>query len=438
MVGGVAPVLMPRVRWRQTLPALAHREYRTLWIAAMISNLGNWIQNVAKAWLVYELSGQSAFWLGVEAFALHMPAAMLTPFMGVVSDRFDRRNLLMGSTLIGGLFAVVLAALYFTDLIQVWHIVAVSVFYGIAEAMRLPAYISLMPQLVGPRDVPNAVALNSIQFNLSRIIGPAIGGIVLVQLGAGVSFLLNAATFFAMLFMLGAIASRPSEADRAETFFQSMRAGVKYLADRRDLRVMLGLTLLAGVTCSPAMTMLPALVEAVFAQGAAGFSAMLTAFGLGALVGGAMLVVRSHRGPTPWRAFLILFLMGLCQIGLALSTDFRLSVALVFASGLAFVGAMNRLFAAISASTPNHVRGRVGAFNVLAFRGGIPVGALLAGWIADGLSVQAAFAVAGVVLVTLVTVLMIEARRKNASDHFDRAMSHADPSRHAPTREARS
>src|SRR5688572_7490179 len=179
--------------------ALTYRDFRVLWFGAFLSTIGTWMQKVAQNWLVLTITGSSAFYLGLDSFLGELPILLFTLVGGVVADRHDRRRLLVTSQLIQMSAAFVLAGLIYFDLVRIWHVLMLSALTGCAQAFGGPAYQSLMPLLVDKNDLPNAVALNSIQFNLARVIGPLLAGAALAAFGMVACFGLNGLSFLAVI-----------------------------------------------------------------------------------------------------------------------------------------------------------------------------------------------------------------------------------------------
>jgi MFS family permease len=213
------------------LSALRHREFRPLWFGTFASNVGSWAQKVATAWLIYHITNSEA-WLGIDAFASGIATVLLLPWGGVISDRVNRRNLLIWTNLASAGLAFILAALVFYDRLQVWHIVAVSALSGVVQALMVPASTSILPSLVGEKDTANAIALNSLQFNVSRVVGPAIGGATLIYLGASYSFALNGLSFLVMVVALLLITTVPA----AKPTRESVRDNFRWAAIRKRIR----------------------------------------------------------------------------------------------------------------------------------------------------------------------------------------------------------
>src|SRR4051812_14175044 len=242
------------------LSALRHREFRLLWFGTFSSNMGSWAQKVATAWLIYHITNSEA-WLGIDAFASGIPTVLLLPWGGVVSDRVNRRNLLIWTNVASACLAFALAALVFTARLQVWHIVVVSALSGIVQAVMVPASTSILPSLVGEKDTANAIALNSLQFNVSRVIGPAIGGATLIYLGASYSFALNGLSFLAMVVALLFITTVSAAKPTNESVRDNFRGGVQFVNENSNIRTLLFLVMLAAFLGAPMISMLPALTK---------------------------------------------------------------------------------------------------------------------------------------------------------------------------------
>ena len=396
-------------RWPHSLAALHHRDFRVLWVGTFVSNAGSWMQKVATGWLIYQMTG-SAAWLGIDAFASGIPTVLLLPFGGVLSDRVSRRALLIGTNALSATLAFVLAGLQAGHILAVWHIVLISALSGVIQAGMVPASTSLLPALVGDADVPNAIALNSMQFNLSRVVGPAVGGLSLVYWGAAWSFALNGASFLVLVGAFFLIRRVPPVHAARESFAKSLTAGLGFIRQRADVSILLALVFLTAFLGSPVVSMLPALVKATFHRGATSYSLLLSAFGAGAVLA-AVLIAAFDRGN--WSRtlnFVALAALGLTEAALAFTGQFWLGVALVSCAGTFFVGTMVRLGTALIQSIPDEFRGRVSAFQQLLFRSGQPMGALFAGIIARQLGIRMSFSIFGGILAICMAGLLIRQR----------------------------
>ena len=226
---GENPVVAKSTLVRRTFQALTYPEFRVLWCGAFVSTVGTWMQKVAQSWLVFTLTG-SAFLLGFDSFLGDVPILLFSLIGGVVADRMDRRRLLLTSQYLQMAFALTLAALIYFDRVSVWHILLLSFLTGTAQAFGGPAYQSLIPTLVEKKDISNAIALNSIQFNLARIIGPVVAGLAFTALGAAACFLLNGVSFLAVIFSLSSFKSRDSPDPEARgKLLDELRTGLSFV-----------------------------------------------------------------------------------------------------------------------------------------------------------------------------------------------------------------
>ena len=384
--------------------ALRHRDFRLLWIGTLVSNIGSWAQKVATAWLIYHLTN-SAAWLGIDAFASGLPAVLLLPWGGALADRVNRRTLLIWTNAMSALLAFVLAALVASDLLRVWHIVVISALSGVVQALIIPASSSLLPTLVGEKDTANAIALNSLQFNLSRVIGPAIGGVTLFHLGAAWSFALNGLSFLALVFAIALIATLPAVIPTTVSIGANLRDGLRFVRQRSEILTSLILVMLAAFCSSPMISMMPALTKSVLHRDAKTYSFLLSTFGAGAVAAAAVVALSNSKGAQPRRALASLLLFGACQIAVGFQLPLAVTVALVAVAGLTFISAMIRLGTAIIQSSPDEYRGRTTSLQSLGFRAAQPLGSLIAGFIAHQMGVQIAFWAYGGLLIVAIALV---------------------------------
>ncbi len=408
IIGSTGPVTLPLRGLAHAFTALSYPSFRLVWGGALLSNIGSWMQNIARDWLVYELSGRQEFWLGLNGFAEGVVLIVALPVGGVLADRLDRKTLLIIANLYQAILAASLAVLAASGRLEAWHIVALTAANGLGDALRIPAAQSMMPMLVDRRDLPNAVALGSLQFNISRVIGPMLGGITLKMLGPAWSFGINSASFFASIAALSLIPALPRRKPSGQSALRSLRQAASYVRGRPDLTMMLLMVVTGGLLAAPMMKLLPAYAKHALDGGEATFSAMLSWFGGGAMLGAVLMAARSGRGPTPWRALPMLIGLGAAQIALGFATSRYVAFPLASLMGLLFVGLMVRLNTALLHSSRDELRGRVASFQMLAFRGGVPAGAFLAGILAQATNVRWAFWTfgAGLILAAMVVIAL--------------------------------
>lgn len=372
--------------------AFTFAKFRNLWLAAFTSAAGTWIQRFAQQWLILSLTG-SAFILGLNTFLAELPLLLFTLIGGVIADRHDRRHLLMGSQAVQMLCALALTAMVFFDVTQVRYILVLSFIAGLAQAFGGPAFQSLVPSLVPRRHLSNAVALNSIQFNLAQAIGPAIGGIVLVSLGMAACFGLNGLSFLVVIVVLHSMeVPRPTPGPRKHILAE-LEGGLSYV---RHGGALLSLTALAFATTSlalPIRAFLP-----VFATDAAHLSRMMTTLGGGA-VAGALIVAWlgsfAHMGRTLLLAQIV---FGGLVAAFALTPTSLLSDVLLFLGGAALLMIFSLTNSLVQLAVPDELRGRVMSIYLVAFRGGMPLGSLVSGYFISQFSAPIVIATNGLLL----------------------------------------
>jgi MFS family permease len=391
----------PRPWIERVAGALTHRNFRLLWLAALGSTIGTWMQKFAQSLLVYDLTG-SKFFLGIDDFLSQLPILLFMLIGGVVADRHDRRRLLTGSQYVQAFSAFMLALLVWTGTINVWFIFALSFIAGCGQAFGGPAYQALIPSLVPRRDLPNAIALNSSQFNLSRVLGPGAGVAIVSTIGLAACFAVNGLSFFFVVLALASLHLPPhTPSPERRALGAELQSGLFYV---RDNRLMLTLTILVGVStflAMPILTMLPAFATEVLTGSGtpeSRLSMLMASQGLGAILG-ALIVgtvdTRKHMG----RLLLTVQIgLGLLIAAFALSTSLPLSLALLFIGGILFMALFSISFSLVQLTVPETLRGRVVSIYMVALRGGGPIGGLVAGALADRFSASSVMAVNGVVL----------------------------------------
>lgn len=363
--------------------ALTHRNFRLLWFGALTSSIGTWMQKVAQAWLIVTLTGaSSAFYLGLDSFAGEAPILLFTLIGGVVADRRDRRHMMLTSQIVQMVVALLLAALIFTESIEIWMVLTLSFLSGCAQAFGGPAYQSLIPTLVGKEHLPNAVALNSIQFNLARVIGPIVAGVALASFGMVACFGLNGVSF---LFVIAAIlALRDIHVPPAATvsIVDQMKDGLRYVRNSHNLMAVTLLGFIGAFLGLPLLTFLPVITKDVFQQDVAFYSWLMTFSGAGAVTG-AMTVayIGKHRHIGRW-LLIFLALFGTAMALFSLSRTPGLSAALLFVAGALLVMSFSLTTSLAQLLAPGELRGRVVSIYMVAFRGGSPLGGLAAGMLA--------------------------------------------------------
>lgn len=367
---------------RRIAAALTFRDFRLLWTGALLSSIGTWMQKVAQAWLIVTLTGTaSAFYLGLDAFVGEVPILLFTLIGGVVADRANRRHLLLISQFVQMSAAFSLALLVFTDDVHIWQILTLSFITGVAQAFGGPAYQSLIPSLIPKDTLPNAIALNSIQFNLARVIGPVIAGLALTTFGMVACFGLNGVSF---LFVIAAIVALrvthvpPTGATRMR---DQLRGGLHYVRHQPQLMTLTLLGFISAFLGLPLLTFLPIITKDVFQQDVALYTRFMTIAGIGAVLGALIVAwVGKHRH----MGLLLLTmqaLLGLVAIGFSLSETIWISQVMLFLGGAMLVTCFSMTTSLVQLLAPHELRGRVVSIYMVAFRGGSPLGGLISGWL---------------------------------------------------------
>jgi MFS family permease len=367
--------------------ALRHRNYRLLFAGQSISLTGSWMQQLALSWLVYRLTG-SAFYLGLVAFANQLPATLISPIAGVMADRWDRHRILVWTQALGMAQATAIAVLVIGGWVQVWHIVGLAAVLGMVMGLDIPARQALFVDLVeGDReDLANAIALNSSLFNATRLVGPSLAGFLIATLGEGPVFAINAASYVAILLSLAAMRLRPrTVGDGGGSVFERLREGFAYAADFRPVRALLLVLAALSLVGMPYVILLPVFAEAVLGGGPSTLGFLMSAAGLGALLGALWLAARrTVRGLSAVIAVAAgVFGAGLVAFSMSRTLLFSLPVLVVTGAGMMILAAsINTVLQTI---VPAHLRGRVMSLYAMAFMGMGTIGSLAGGWLATAL-----------------------------------------------------
>jgi MFS family permease len=362
----------------QIVRALRNPDFRLFWSGNFLSNIGTWMQNVAQGWLVLSLTN-SAFWLGVVGFAGSIPFLLFTLFGGVIADRVNKRRLLLVTQSVMMLLAFALAALSWLKIITVWEVVLLAFLNGMAMAMNAPSYQALVPRLVPREDLTNAIALNSAQFNMSRILGPTLGGYAMAMVGMAGNFFLNGLSFLAVLWALARIRYPEQERSHYPGLFLSLREGFSYVRRNPQMRVLVWMTGAASFFGIPFLTFIPYFARMELHVGESGLGWLMAASGLGAVLGAvtvAALGTLRHRGTVVTAGGVVFFS---AIIAFCYSHSFVISQCLLLVEGYSGILMISSFNVAIQHLASDHMRGRVMSIYATGFLGLPPLGALLAG-----------------------------------------------------------
>jgi MFS family permease len=391
------------------LPALRFPAYRWFLTGIFLSNLGSWMASTSQGWLVLDLTDSEAL-LGLVSAAAAAPILLLSLWAGVLADRVDRRKLLVGSQVAGGMLMGVLAVLVTTGLVEYWQILLIAFAVGSCIALGNPAFQAVVPSLVDRAAVGNAVALNSAQFNLARIVGPVVAGIVIALGGTAFGFWANAA----MVLVLAAIVWRlpvgrsGTETAAQASLWSNLMDGIRYVLGTRPLSTLVLLAAAPTLFVLPYIALLPVYARDILDIGAPGLGLLSGAIGIGALVGAiAVAVTRPRRSGRLLVAGLATAGVGVAVFGV--STSLPVSLAALVAVGAAQVAYFATTMTLIQALSPGRLRGRVMSLYILTSWGVLPIGNVVAGVVAEQAGAWIAL-VGGGVLTLLVLALTLVAR----------------------------
>jgi len=401
--GGSAAPAAARARVPM-LRSLRHRNYQLFFGGQLVSLVGTWMQSVAQSWLVYRLTGSSML-LGLIGFSSQIPIFVLAPIGGAVADRRSRRSILLTTQACAMVLALLLGVLTLSGRIQVAQLFVFSAALGILNAFDIPARQAFVVEMVGPEDLVNAIALNSSIMNGARMVGPAIAGVLVGTIGEGWCFVANGLSFIAVIagllaMRLPARATRPRQASA----LSHIAEGFRFVGRTAPIRALLVLLGVVSLSAMPHVVLMPIFADRILAAGPKGLGVLMGASGAGALLGALALAARRElRGLGTWVAVSCAS-FGLALIGFAMSRSLWLSAALLVLTGASMMVQMAGCNTLVQSMTPDAVRGRVMAVYTMMFMGMAPIGALLAGSLAERLGPPTTVVAGGVVCVVAAVV----------------------------------
>ena len=393
-------------RFRASLGLLKTRRFGTFWFATLLSNLGYWAQQVAEPWLLLNL-GASAFVIGLDAFMLDAPGWLLTVVGGMLADRGDRRKVIAIFQTIQMMCPIALVVLLLVHAVQPWMVVALALVVGVTDALSMPSYQSVVPSIVEPAQIPSGLALNSIQFNLSRILGPALAGVLLASLGVIGCFTINALSYVPFVAVALWILPKASAAAKKTLDLRHPFTGLgEVLRDRKLDRALLTV-FISGLFAGPLITFLPVLIKDGFGAGAGSFSVSLAAFGGGGLLGAAGVLASDPAIDHRRRSSVAAVLYGAVVIVAAVQPFLWLMPVLAVAAGMAVTSSNTLANASVQLHAKPDERGKAVSLYMLAMHGGAALGSLGSGAAIHAVGVRSTLLVDGIVAVALQLVVMM-------------------------------
>lgn len=382
---------------RHTLRSLKHRNYRLFYFGQLVSLSGTWMQSLAQAWLLYRLT-HSGFLLGLAGALTLLPSLVLAQWGGMLADRFSRQRLFMVAQALAMLQAFVLAALTLGGVVQPWHILTLALLLGIVQAFELPARHSLVAQLVPRADMANAIALNSSLFHLSRLIGPAIAGVLVAAIGEGWVFLINGVTFVAVLASLTLI-RLPQPHEGPGPTAEGLLAGFTYVRRHVPIRATLFLVASVSLFGSSGIVLLPVFAVKVFGVGADHLGLLMGAIGAGALLGALRLAGRRDMAGLERVVAYAALGTGFALALFAATRTIPLALPLLAFVGFCMTSALASSNTFIQLAVPDNLRGRVMSLFTVAMQGMMPIGNLAMGAAADAIGAPLSVGLGGALLI---------------------------------------
>lgn len=381
-----------------------------MWFGACTSSIGTWMQIVAQGWLIYRLS-HSAFLLALDQFLAGIPIFLFSLIGGVVADRAERRKILLVSQYVQMASAGILTVLVATGMVHVWEILCLSFVSGLAQAFGGPAYQALIPTLVDREDMPNAIALNSIQFNLAVTVGPALAGITLARLGEKWCFGLNALSFVAPVISLSMITARFLPQSTKESMLKSLGEGIRFLRKQGSMEALIVLAFCMTALSMPMRTYIPVFVKDIFQRGPETYGNLLSLMGVGSICGSLAVAGKGNIKNKGRFALTMLICMGAGITGFSISKFLPVSYAMLVLVGASMMAVFATVTSLVQLITTNEMRGRVMSVYNCAFRGGMPMGNLATGWLVPRFSVPVVLGTNGMLLVLLALYFLVVQRR---------------------------
>lgn len=406
----------PAVRVNNPFLALRHRNFRLYTTGMLISTIGTWMQSIAQPWLAYSLT-KSPFLLSLVGALQFTPVLLFSLFAGVVIDKYPRKTLIIITQAASLLITLPLAILAWTGQVQYWHILVLAIAQGFVNTLDIPARQSFVVELVSRDDLMNAIALNSTVFNLSRVIGPALAGIIMAVAGVAMCFALNAISFAAVLVSLFFIKPlpiyhppKPSTKALAE-----IREGLRYIRSSRVLMQTLILIAILGTFVPNFSVLVPVFATDILQLNETGFAFLMSFLGIGSLGGALYIAAISHTGPRRWIMRIVPLIVSIGMLLTGLTRTFILTGLLLAVTGFFFVAFNANATSTLQMNASDEYRGRVMSVYTLIFGGSTPIGNLYAGVIADRVSAGAGFIACGAIMLPLLVLVMTRRHQRPAA-----------------------
>jgi predicted MFS family arabinose efflux permease len=389
-------------KFNNPFSALRHRNFRYYWISMCISLIGTWMQNIAQPWLAYSLTG-SPFLLSLVGALQFTPMLLFSLFAGVIIDRFPKKHLLFFTQTASLLITLVLSILVWTGYVRYWHILVMATALGIVNTLDMPTRQSFMIELVGKEDLMNSIALNSSVFNMARVIGPALAGILMATMGIAVCFLINSLSFAAVivaLFFIHPMVGQERRSRKGE-IFSDIKDGLRYIIRHESLSKTILTVAIVGVFAMNFSVLVPVFAKEILGQQEAGFGFLMSLVGAGSFAGAMLIATMSKSGPQKFVLNIVPLFIAALLILTGFTNIYILTGVCLAASGLCFVAFISSANSSLQLNATDEYRGRVISVYMLVFGGSVPIGNLYSGIICSRFGPRAGFVACGGIIFVL-------------------------------------
>jgi MFS family permease len=389
-------------KFNNPFSALKHRNFRYYWISMCISLIGTWMQNIAQPWLAYSLTG-SPFLLSLVGALQFTPMLLFSLFAGVIIDRFPKKHLLFFTQTASLLITLVLSILVWTGYVRYWHILVMATALGMVNTLDMPTRQSFMIELVGKEDLMNSIALNSSVFNMARVIGPALAGILMATMGIAICFLINSLSFAAVivaLFFIHPVVGKERRSRKGE-MFSDIKDGLRYIVRHESLSKTILIVAIVGVFAMNFSVLVPVFAKEILGQQEAGFGFLMSLVGAGSFAGAMLIATMSKSGPQKFVLNIVPFFIAALLILTGFTNIYILTGLCLAASGLCFVAFISSANSSLQLNATDEYRGRVISVYMLVFGGSVPIGNLYSGIICSRFGPRAGFVACGGIIFIL-------------------------------------
>ena len=387
--------------------ALTHKNYRYFWLGQCVSLIGTWMQTMGQTWLVFTLTN-SPLLLGLLGAMQFLPITIFSLFVGVIIDKYPKKKILIMTQSISMVLALILATLVFTNNLKYGYILILAVLLGITNSIDMPTRQAFTIEIAGKEDLMNAIALNSAVFNLAKILGPAIGGIIMAILGAGWCFLLNGISFIAVIYSLSQITIIPYvRKKKYNNIIKEIMDGLRYIYQEKVLFQTILLILIVGIFAFNYSVLVPILTKNVLNRNEAGYGTLMAFLGVGSLFGAITVSIKSRSVPKVKVMIISSLVTAVLLFLVGFSRNFYLTAIILCGTGISNIYFSTTANTTLQMNSKNEYRGRVMSVYSLAFAGATPIGSLFAGAASSGFGVSKAFSLSGILIVFFIAVISL-------------------------------